>query len=234
MDGKLGVLISTSTLELGIDYPSVTFIGIVGVPFMLESIPQRIGRAGRNPEKTLFTTLAIIILRNTPMELYYLYNPENLIEGFKNRDIPIAWKNTAVKRYHAFSLLMDEMGREGKSTYILGSDGRFSSLEEFLNEIMETATRAKTLLDKINARVKRKEDVDARILLEELKEEFERLPKRIEEWKRLHEYALVTGEVMGNVEMIARRTWRFAQRIKDDEMKELARNLFALLRRVYP
>ena len=234
VDGKLGVLISTSTLELGIDYPSVTFIGIVGVPFMLESIPQRIGRAGRNPEKTLFTTLAIIILRNTPMELYYLYNPENLIEGFKNRDIPIAWKNTAVKRYHAFSLLMDEMGREGKSTYILGSDGRFSSLEEFLNEIMETATRAKTLLDKINARVKRKEDVDARILLEELKEEFERLPKRIEEWKRLHEYALVTGEVMGNVEMIARRTWRFAQRIKDDEMKELARNLFALLRRVYP
>jgi Lhr-like helicase len=41
VDGKLGVLISTSTLELGVDYPNVTFIGIVGVPFMLESIPQR-------------------------------------------------------------------------------------------------------------------------------------------------------------------------------------------------
>lgn len=234
VDGKLGVLISTSTLELGVDYPNVTFIGIVGVPFMLESIPQRIGRAGRNIEKTLYTTLAVIILRNTPMELYYLYNPESLIEGFRNKDIPVAWKNTAVKRYHTFSLLMDEMGREGKSTYILGSDGRFSNLEEFLDEIMKIAIRARVLLNKLDAKVRREEDVDAQLLLEELNDEFKKLPERIDEWKRLNEYALIAGEVISIITRVARRIWRFAERVGDEEMKNLAKDLLILLRRVYP
>jgi len=234
IDGKLGVLISTSTLELGVDYPNVTFIGIVGVPFMLESIPQRIGRAGRNLEKTLHTTLAVVILRNTPMELYYLYNPESLIEGFRNKDIPVAWKNTAVKRYHAFSLLMDEMAREGKSTYILGPDGRFSSLEEFLNDLMKITAKAESVVSKLNAKVRRKEDINAQLLLEELKEELKKLPKRIDEWKRLNEFALVAGEVISLIMKVARRVWRFGERIKDEEVKNLARDLFILLRRVYP
>jgi DEAD/DEAH box helicase domain-containing protein len=234
VDGKLGTLISTSTLELGVDYPNVTFIGIVGVPFMLESIPQRIGRAGRNIEKTLYTTLAIIVLRNTPMELYYLYNPEELIEGFRNKDIPVAWKNTAVKRYHTFSLLMDEMGQEGKSTYVLGPDGRFSSLNEFLDEIMKIATKAEALLNKLNAKVRKEEDVDAQLLLKELKEEFEKLPKRVDEWAKLNEYALVTGEVINTVTVVARRVWKFGERVEDEEMKNLAKDLFKLLRRLYP
>jgi DEAD/DEAH box helicase domain-containing protein len=234
VDGKLGVLISTSTLELGIDYPNVTFIGIVGVPFMLESIPQRIGRAGRNIEKTLYTTLAVIILRNTPMELYYLYNPEDLIEGFRNKDIPIAWKNTAVKRYHVFSLLMDEMSREGKSTYVLSPDGRFSNLEEFLDEIMEIATKAKVLLNRLDAKVRKEEDVDSELLLKELNEEFKKLPKRVDEWKKLNDYALIAGEIMSIIMMIARRVWRFGERVGDEETKNLARDLFKLLRRIYP
>jgi len=234
VDGKLGVLISTSTLELGVDYPSVTFVGIVGVPFMLESIPQRVGRAGRNIEKTLHTTLAIIILRNTPMELYYLYNPESLIEGFRSKEIPIAWKNTAVKRYHTFSLLMDEMAREGKSTGILSSDGQFSNLEEFLNEIVEVANKATAVLNELNAKVKKEEDVDTQILLRELNDEFKKLPKRVDEWKKLNEYAFITGEVINTTTTVARRIWRFAKNIGDKEMKNLARNLFTLLRRIHP
>jgi DEAD/DEAH box helicase domain-containing protein len=234
VDGKLGVLISTSTLELGVDYPSVTFVGIVGVPFMLESIPQRIGRAGRSIEKTLYTTLAIIILRNTPMELYYLYNPEDLIEGFRNKDIPIAWKNTAVKRYHTFSLLMDEMGREGKSTYILRPDGTFSNLKEFIDEIMEVATKAKMLSSKLNAKVRKEEDVDSELLLEELNEEFKMLPKRVDEWKKLNNYALITNEVISTIIKVARRLLSFGERVGDEEIKNLARDLFKLVRRLYP
>jgi DEAD/DEAH box helicase domain-containing protein len=234
VDGKLGVLISTSTLELGVDYPNVTFIGIVGVPFTLESIPQRIGRAGRNLEKTLYTTLAIIVLRNTPMELYYLYNPEELIEGFKNKDIPVAWKNTAVKRYHIFSLLMDEMGREGRSTYILGPDGRFSDLKEFIDEIIKVTTRIGELLNKFDAKVRREEDVDSRLLLEELKEEFKKLPGRVDEWKKLNDYALVAGEVINTIVKVGRRLMKFGERVGDEEIKNLAKNLFKLVRRIYP
>lgn len=234
VDGKLGVLISTSTLELGVDYPNVTFIGIVGVPFMLESIPQRIGRAGRNIEKTLYTTLAIIILRNTPLELYYLYNPEDLIEGFRNKDIPVAWKNTAVKRYHVFSLLMDEMGREGKSTYILGPDGRFSNLKEFINEIMEISTKAKVLLNKLNAKIRKEEDVNSELLFKELSEEFKKLPERVDEWKKLNDYAFIAGEVISTVIKVARRLLRFGERVEDKEVKNLAWDLFKLVRRIYP
>jgi DEAD/DEAH box helicase domain-containing protein len=234
VDGKLGVLISTSTLELGVDYPNVTFIGIVGVPFMLESIPQRIGRAGRNLERTLYTTLAIIILRNTPMELYYLYNPEDLIEGFRNKDIPVAWKNTAVKRYHVFSFLMDEMGREGKSTYILGPDGRFSNLKEFIDEIMKIAIKAKASLNELDARVRREEDVDSELLLKELSEEFKKLPERVDEWKKLNNYALIAGEVISTTKGVARRLLKFGEKVGDEEMKNLARDLLKLVRWIYP
>jgi DEAD/DEAH box helicase domain-containing protein len=234
VDGKLGVLISTSTLELGVDYPNVTFIGIVGVPFMLESIPQRIGRAGRNLERTLYTTLAIIILRNTPMELYYLYNPEDLIEGFRNKDIPVAWKNTAVKRYHVFSFLMDEMGREGKSTYILGPDGRFSNLKEFIDEIMKIAIKAKASLNELDARVRREEDVDSELLLKELSEEFKKLPERVDEWKKLNNYALIAGEVISTTKGVARRLLKFGEKVRDEEMKNLAWDLLKLVRRIYP
>jgi DEAD/DEAH box helicase domain-containing protein len=234
VDGKLGVLISTSTLELGVDYPNVTFIGIVGVPFTLESIPQRIGRAGRNLEKTLYTTLAIIILRNTPMELYYLYNPEELIEGFKNKNIPVAWKNTAVKRYHIFSLLMDEMGREGRSTYILGPDGRFSDLKEFIDEIIKVTTQIGELLNKFDAKVRREEDVDSRLLLEELKEEFKKLPGRVDEWKKLNDYALIAGEVISTIVKVGRRLMKFGERVGDEEIKNLTKDLFKLVRRIYP
>jgi superfamily II DNA/RNA helicase len=234
VDGKLGVLISTSTLELGVDYPNVTFIGIVGVPFMLESIPQRIGRAGRNLERTLYTTLAIIILRNTPLELYYLYNPEELIEGFKNKDIPVAWKNTAVKRYHIFSLLMDEMGREGRSTCTLGPDGRFSDLKEFIDEIIKVTTRIGELLNRFDAKVRREEDVDSRLLLEELKEEFKKLPGRVDEWKKLNDYALIAGEVISTIVKVGRRLMKFGERVGDEEIENLAKNLLKLVRRIYP
>jgi DEAD/DEAH box helicase domain-containing protein len=234
VDGKLGVLISTSTLELGVDYPNVTFIGIVGVPFMLESIPQRIGRAGRNIEKTLYTTLAIIILKNTPMELYYLYNHEDLIEGYRNKEIPVAWKNTAVKRYHVLSLLMDEMGREGKNTYILGPDGKFTNLDEFVDEIIKIATKAKALLRKLNAKVRKDEDVDSELLFDELNKEFKKLPMKIDEWKKLNDYALVANEAISTIMKVAIKVLVFGKKVGDKELVNHTIELFKLIRKIYP
>ena len=135
--GKYGVLLATSTLELGVDYPNVGIIINVGVPFRSESLPQRVGRAGRNSERTLNTILAIILVRNTPLEMYYIFRPEELIHGFKNAEIPISWRNVAVKRYHALSMLLDEIGREGCSTYILSEDGQPENLKTFVMEILE-------------------------------------------------------------------------------------------------
>ena len=169
--GRLGVLLSTSTLELGVDYPNVSIVATVGVPFMLESIPQRIGRAGRNPIRTLNTTLAIIILRNTPMELYYMYKPEDLVEGFRKKDIPVAWKNIAVKKYHSLFTVFDEMGRNGEYTYILRTDGRLHDLVDFIDNIIDYIDRVKNKLEELDPRTERDSDPPTKII-EEVKKEL--------------------------------------------------------------
>jgi len=233
IDGKLGVLISTSTLELGVDYPKVNFVGIVGIPFMLESIPQRVGRAGRSLPDTLYTTLAVIILRNTPMELFYLYEPLRLIDGFKEKEIPVAWKNIAVKRYHVLSAIIDEMARNGENTCILRTDGRITELNELISKILEFSAKAVPILAKLDSKTE-KGDAPAKELLRELHQEFSKLPSRIKEWKGLHDFALVAEEAITNVHKLARRTMLLARKTGDRELEQLARSLFGLIRRLHP
>jgi len=233
IDGKLGVLISTSTLELGVDYPKVNFVGIVGVPFMLESIPQRVGRAGRSLSDTLYTTLAMIILRNTPMELFYLYNPLKLIEGFKEKEIPVAWKNIAVKRYHLLSAVMDEMARNGENTYILRTDGRVADLEEFVAKILEFSGKALPILSRLDSKVERG-DVPTKELINELRQEFSKLPSRIDEWRKLHDFALIAEEAIAIAHKLARRSMRLARNTDDRDLEQLARALFKSIRRLHP
>ncbi|NAZ11437.1 MAG: DEAD/DEAH box helicase [Desulfurococcales archaeon] len=62
------VAIATSSLELGVDYPSVSIVANTGFTESLPSIIQRFGRAGRKLKDTLNTTLALLIVRNNPLE----------------------------------------------------------------------------------------------------------------------------------------------------------------------
>uniref|UniRef100_A0A7C1GB02 DEAD/DEAH box helicase n=1 Tax=Thermofilum adornatum TaxID=1365176 RepID=A0A7C1GB02_9CREN len=62
------VAIATSSLELGVDYPSVSIVANIGFTDSLPSIIQRFGRAGRKLKDTLNTTLALLIVRNNPLE----------------------------------------------------------------------------------------------------------------------------------------------------------------------
>jgi len=233
IDGRIGVLISTSTLELGVDYPRVNFVAIVGVPFMLESIPQRVGRAGRSLSDTLYTTLAIIILRNTPMELFYLYNPLKLVEGFKDKEIPVAWKNVAVKRYHLLSAIMDEMARNGEDTYILRTDGRAVNLDEFVTKIKEFLEKALPILQQLDSRTE-KGDVLTKELTKELRQEFSRLPSKVDEWKKLHNFALVAEEAITVAYRLARRSMLLAKNTGNQELEKLAIALFKSIRRLHP
>jgi len=131
-------------------------------------------------------------------------------------------------------LLMDEMGREGRSTYILGPDGRFSDLKGFIDEVIEVTTRIEDLLNKFDAKVRREEDVDSRLLIEELKEEFKKLPERSNEWKKLNDHALIAGEIISTIVKVGRRLMKFGERVEDEEIKNSAKNLFKLVRRIYP
>ncbi len=229
--GRLGVLLSTSTLELGVDYPNVSIVANVGIPFMLESIPQRVGRAGRNPIKTLNTVLAVIILRNTPMELYYMYRPEDLIEGFRRKAIPIAWKNIAVKKYHSLFMVLDEMARDGKNTYILRTDGTSPSLADFVNKITVYIDKVKDKLHELSPRLKSDEDPPTKII-EEVKEELQVAPYRLEEQRRARENILEAREVFNTIRRIVEQVFRLSKEIGSKELKNDAREILKRLRKL--
>ncbi|WP_460025393.1 DEAD/DEAH box helicase [Infirmifilum sp. SLHALR2] len=228
VDGRLGVLISTSTLELGVDYPNVSIVATIGIPFMLESIPQRIGRAGRDRKKTLNTTLAIILLRNTPLELYYLYKPEDLIEGYRKKDIPVAWRNIAVKKYHALFTVFDEMARNGIDTCILRTDGRLKDLDEFVYKILDFIDKTKEKLAVLASRTERDEDPPQEVV-EDIRRELRAIPKRVEEWRKAHDTILDAYGVLANVRKLARRLTVLAWKIGDRDLERESREMLGLI-----
>lgn len=206
--GKYGVLLATSTLELGVDYPNVGIIMNVGVPFRFESLPQRVGRAGRNPEKTLNTILAIILLRNTPLEMYYIFHPKRLLKGFKDVTIPVSWKNIAVKRYHAVSTILDEMGKGGLSTYILQPDGQPEKLEAFIMEVLDKLND-KNLLQKIEEMILKEEEAEK--ILKEIFRDIAMLSKNFEEIKKYKSVGSEVGEILWELSEYLKRWEEFAK-----------------------
>jgi hypothetical protein len=72
-DKTIYVVTATSSLELGVDYPGVTVVANIGFNDKLPSIIQRFGRAGRRLSDTLNTTLALLIVRNNPLEYVRLF-----------------------------------------------------------------------------------------------------------------------------------------------------------------
>ncbi|RLF03253.1 MAG: hypothetical protein DRJ59_01210 [Thermoprotei archaeon] len=228
VEGKLGVLISTSTLELGVDYPNVSIVATIGIPFMLESIPHRIGRAGRDRRRTLNTTLAIILLRNTPLELYYLYKPEDLIEGFKKKDIPVAWRNIAVKKYHVLFTVFDEMARNGLDTCILRTDGRLTDIDEFVDRIVDFIDKTKKKLAVLASRTERDEDPPQEVI-EDIKREVKAIPERIEEWRKAHDNILDAYGVLANVRRLARHLIVLAKKMSDPDLERESREILGLI-----
>jgi len=228
VNGLLGVLISTSTLELGVDYPNVSIVATIGIPFMLESVPQRIGRAGRDREKTLNTTLAIIMLRNTPLELYYLYKPEDLIEGYREKDIPVAWRNIAVKKYHALFTVFDEMAHSGIDTCILRTDGRLKDLNEFVDRIIHFIDKTKEKLAVLNSRTERDEDLSQEVI-EDIRKELKAIPEKIEEWRKAHESILDAYGVLANVKRLTRQLLVLARKLGDRDLERESREVLSLI-----
>ena len=123
--GEKRLIISTSTMELGIDIGDVSIIGQYRVPFTSESYQQRVGRAGRS-EDSYRTALAVLVLSNSPSQVRYLYGEEwqDLIELPEEFRIPIAIDNSIIKRIHMFNAVLDVLARHGYTTHIYGKETR--------------------------------------------------------------------------------------------------------------
>lgn len=79
--GMIDWLVATSTLELGVDYGVVDFVVIYGMPTRITSFVQRIGRAGRRRDATVFIVFNPDLPHNyTLYENYALLYDESLRE----------------------------------------------------------------------------------------------------------------------------------------------------------
>ncbi|KXA92032.1 hypothetical protein AKJ64_04205, partial [candidate division MSBL1 archaeon SCGC-AAA259E17] len=153
--GNIDVVYSTSTLELGVDYDAASVVVNAGIPFSLESIPQRVGRAGRKTETSLDTSLSIITVRNNPLEYFYLYEGiSNLTDIDKMPAIPVSSDNHFVILYSTLLYISALMTKEGR---------RLGGSIEDVSEVLEYLDKNRTkILDTLDAEsdIKRvKEDV---------------------------------------------------------------------------
>lgn len=79
--GAWNLCISTSTLELGVNLPSVNIVLQYGAPHSSDSFIQRVGRSGRNNE-SFRTSFGAIFLRNFGKDILYLDEMQALEDIF--------------------------------------------------------------------------------------------------------------------------------------------------------
>jgi len=77
-DGELSTLVSTPTLELGIDIGDVD--GVVSSIVDITSFIQRLGRAGRKGQESVG---ALILRNDDPISTYYISHPETYFEDIR-------------------------------------------------------------------------------------------------------------------------------------------------------
>lgn len=136
----LGVVFSTSSLELGVDYDNVGFILNSGFERVI-SLVQRIGRGGRS-FKTMRAVLGLIVTRNVPQETFYLYdlsiwerlNPApRKISG----RAPVASENTQIVRRGILTDTLVMMAEHHEETYASRTGMRS------LNDVKDLLSRMK-------------------------------------------------------------------------------------------
>ncbi|MEM1881944.1 MAG: DEAD/DEAH box helicase [Sulfolobales archaeon] len=101
-DGRLQGVVSTPTLELGIDIGSLDAVVLAAPPPSYAKYLQRAGRAGRRRKGYIFT-----ILSDDPVDSYYARNPEK----FLDQDIPpsaIEPRNEEVIKTHLVAFLLQQ------------------------------------------------------------------------------------------------------------------------------
>ncbi|MHA1912258.1 MAG: DEAD/DEAH box helicase [Candidatus Kariarchaeaceae archaeon] len=100
-EGILDVVVSTPTLELGIDIGAID--GVVSLLVGITSFTQRIGRAGRRGREGI----GILTLKNNdPISSFYIFNPEKYFDDFEPAFLEP--ENHLVKFYQILSAIIDK------------------------------------------------------------------------------------------------------------------------------
>ena len=141
-DYRYSTIITTSSLELGVDYGSVSFILNGGFDNPI-SLSQRIGRAGRSID-SLYTSLGIIVTKKVPTESFYLHDPNiwDLLNPFyieRDKPLPVTRDIPRIKERYILEKAILSLALKGISTYNSGRNliRNTDMLTKFINKILK-------------------------------------------------------------------------------------------------
>ncbi|MGB9760125.1 MAG: DEAD/DEAH box helicase, partial [Thermoproteota archaeon] len=191
-EGNIDVVFTTSTLELGVDYDKVSIIVNTGIPFSLESITQRVGRAGRDEKSTLNTSLSIIVVRNNPLEYFYLFEGVDKLTEVENLPkIPVSLSNLFVVLYSMLIYAATYLTKNGKNLMKKDNEEAIKTLESITQYVSEHKSE---IIEKVNVKVNaseiEKELSEIRKVVQLLKE-----PDISEKLKKIKTYKEVESEL---------------------------------------
>lgn len=174
--GDIKMLLSTSTLELGIDLSDVGVILQHKLPLTPEGVVQRVGRSGRNPS-CYRIALGIIILPALPLSTLYMFD-ERLRETLEIVSLlpplKIGEISHNIMLQHTISMLLLKRALGNKPTYIdISKEGIRTE-----TQIMQCLQQLKNDIDGIaefNKQVKLLDEEDLQRCIRELKDLIEPL-----------------------------------------------------------
>ncbi|MBI4671808.1 MAG: DEAD/DEAH box helicase [Chloroflexi bacterium] len=102
--GQVDLIVSTPTLELGVDIGDLVSIGLAKSPPSPASYAQRTGRAGREKKIALTTAFQF----QTPLDMYYFRNPKEIMSGTIRAPF-ISLDNRTIVDRHVNSLIIEEL-----------------------------------------------------------------------------------------------------------------------------
>jgi len=157
--GLLKLLLSTSTLELGIDLSDVAVIIQHKLPITPEGVVQRIGRSGRS-SACLRVALGIIALQSSPLSTIYMFDEKlrgRLADPSMLPPVRVGQASTNIKLQHILSLLLYKRASEGKPTFVMQY---LKSKQEVVNAVKEIVNELNEDLLEFNTEVTLFDDKD--------------------------------------------------------------------------
>lgn len=121
--GRINVLSSSTTFELGVDLGDLDVVFLRNVPPEPFNYAQRVGRAGRRGGRPGF---AVTYCRRAPHDLYHYIRPERVIAG-DVRPPQLRITNAKIVRRHMAAVLLAEFFR--------ANPGRFSNVAAFTGDL---------------------------------------------------------------------------------------------------
>ena len=178
--GRVIGVISTSTLEMGIDIGDVSVIVQYRPPPSMESYIQRIGRGGRS-DLSLRVALGILVLTNSPNDLWYAYG-DRFREFIKmSGRIQVVKDNRRVERWSVIFSLMDILASREFDAVLRGLTQELRGISNPWEGLTHISNKVEALRNRVGKRHEIKEQIIKEIT-ETLDLEEDKVRKYIDEF----------------------------------------------------